>query len=565
MEPIWQTHYDLGVPTTVSIPDGPLQQLLEAAAQTYPENIATIFFGARMTYREIDDEANRLAHALQDGGLQPGDRVAIVLPNCPQFVIGYYAVLKAGGVVVPTNPTYTPREFQQQFADAGVRTVITLNRFVPAIRQIQPETAITALIVTRVEDYLPTLLSYLYPIKERREGTAVPVAPGPGTYDFCTLIRTSSPAYTPAGRAPADLALLQYTGGTTGTAKAAMLTHRNLVANTVQVRSWLPDADLTGREVFLAVTPFFHVYGMTVVMNFALATAAPLVLLPRFVLHDVLHAIPRYKPTTFGGVPTMYIAINNAPDVQKYNLSSIRACISGADALPVEVAQQFEQLTGGRLREGYGLTEASPVTHCNPIFGRPKPGSIGLPFPSVEAKIVDLEDGHELPRGAIGEIAVRGPQVMAGYWHRPDETALVLRDGWLYTGDVGHVDEDGYFYVVDRKKDIIIAAGFNIYPREVEEVLYAHPQVREAVVAGVPDAYRGETVKAYVVLKEGQQVTVEDLMAFCRQHLAGFKTPRQVEFRESLPKSLIGKHLRRVLVEEERAKLAASVRAPGAR
>jgi long-chain acyl-CoA synthetase len=406
------------------------------------------------------------------------------------------------------------------------------------------------------------MLSYLYPIKEKREGTAVHVTPGPGIHDFCTLIRATSPDYTPVPVAQTDLAVLQYTGGTTGTSKGAMLTHRNLLANTLQVRSWLPDVREDGSEVFMAVTPFFHVYGMTVVMNFAILTAAAMVLLPRFNTKEVLHNIQRYKATTFGGVPTMYIAINNFPEIKKYKLSSVKACISGAAPLPLEVAQQFENLTGGRLREGYGLTEASPVTHCNPIYGTPKIGSIGVPFPDVEAKIVDLEDAHDQPLGEIGELAIRGPQVMAGYWNRPEESANVLRDGWLLTGDMGRMDEDGFFYIVDRKKDIIIAAGFNIYPREVEEVLYEHPAVKEAVVAGVPDAYRGETVKAYIVLKEGATATADEIIAFCRERLAGFKAPRMVEFRESLPKSLIGKHLRRVLIEEERAKLAAPVAVP---
>ncbi|HUS17951.1 MAG TPA: long-chain fatty acid--CoA ligase, partial [Chloroflexia bacterium] len=530
---------------------------LEEAARKHPDNIATVFIGARMTYREIDTEANRLAHALQKLGIAKGDRVALVLPNCPQFVIGYYAILKAGAVAVPTNPTYTARELQYQFADAGVRTVITLNLFVPAIQEIQTETPIQELIVTGVRDYLPTALSYLYPIKEKREGTAVHVARGAGIYDFATLVRQTTPDYTPVPAAASDLALLQYTGGTTGTSKGAMLTHANLIANTCQTRAWLPNVRSGGSEVFLAVTPFFHVYGMTSVMNFAVSVAATMVLLPRFNTKDVLKAIQRHRVTCFGGVPTMYIAINNFPDVARYRLSSIRACISGAAPLPVEVAQEFERLTGGSLREGYGLTEAAPVTHCNPVIGPGRSGSIGLPFPDVQVRIVDSASGEDLPEGTIGELAIRGPQVMAGYWNQPAETTQVLRDGWLLTGDMARVDSDGFFYIVDRKKDIIIAAGFNIYPREVEEVLYEHPAVKEAVVAGVPDPYRGETVKAYVVLKDNATATSDELVAFCRGRLAGFKVPRQLEFRESLPKSLVGKHLRRVLIEEERAKLAA--------
>ncbi len=557
MEPIWRTHYDPGVPSSVAYPAVPLPWLLETAAQDYPDNIATVFFGARMTYREVNDEANRLAHALQTLGLARGERVALVLPNCPQFLISYYAVLKAGGIVVPTNPTYTTREFAHQFADAGVRMVITLNLFVPKIQEIRAETQIEHLIVTHVQNYLPTLLSYLHPIKERREGTAVHIMAGPGIHDFSELILRHSPAYTPLPLAPTELAVLQYTGGTTGRAKGAMLTHRNLLANTLQTRAWLTDVQLGGGEMVLGVTPFFHVYGMSSVMNFSLAVAGTLILLPRFNTKDVLRAIERYRITIFGGVPTMYIAINNAPDTAKYDLSSIRACISGAAPLPLEVAHEFERLTGGHLREGYGLTEAAPVTHCNPVFGPIRAGSIGLPLPDVEARIVSLDDGHEMALGEIGELAVRGPQVMQGYWNAPDESLAVLRDGWLLTGDMARVDAEGFFYIVDRKKDMIIAGGFNIYPREVEEALYEHPAVLEAVVAGVPDTYRGETVKAFIVLKEGMTATADELIAFSRARLAGYKAPRAVEFRDSLPKSLIGKHLRRVLVEEERAKQAA--------
>ncbi len=563
MEPIWRTQYDPGVPGSVSYPDAPLPWLLETAARDYPDHIATVFLGARLTYREVNDEANRLAHALQELGLQRGERVALVLPNCPQFLISYYAVLKAGGVVVPTNPTYTPREFAYQLADAGARIVILLNLFVPAVQDIRAEAGIEHLIVTGVQDYLPTLLSYLYPLKERREGTAVHLAAGPGIHDFCELIIRHSPAYTAVPAGPHDLAVLQYTGGTTGRAKGAMLTHRNLMANTLQTCAWLPDAR-KGHEVCLAVTPFFHVYGMSSVMNFALALAGTLILLPRFNTKDVLQAIERYRVTTFGGVPTMYIAINNSPETPKYDLSSIRACISGAAPLPQEVAHEFERLTGGRLREGYGLTEAAPVTHCNPIGGSLRPGSIGVPFPDVEARIISLDDGRDLPQGEVGELVVRGPQVMAGYWHAPDATLAVLRDGWLLTGDMAYMDADGFFYIVDRKKDMIIAGGFNIYPREVEEVLYEHPAVLEAVVAGVPDPYRGETVKAFIVLKEGASATADEIIAFSRTRLAGYKAPRAVEFRAGLPKSLIGKHLRRVLVEEERAKQAAQSSNQGA-
>jgi long-chain acyl-CoA synthetase len=555
----WLQHYDDKVPHTLTYPDSPVQGLLENTARTHPTKTATIFFGARLTYAQVAAQSDRLAVALRNLGVQQGDRVALILPNCPQFVIAYYAVLKAGGIVVPTNPLYKAREMEHQLLDAGVHTVVTLNLFEPILQEIQPAVGLKNIIVTEIKDYLPPLLGLLYPLKERREKTAVHVAPGPGIYFWADLLRTPGRSLPPLAISPDDLALLQYTGGTTGTSKGAMLTHRNLVANAMQCRNWLKDMRTDGSEVSLCVTPFFHVYGMTVGMNLSVLVGAAMILMPRFQLEEVLKAIQKYRPTQFPGVPTMYIAICNYPDVGKYNLRSIRACISGAAALPVEVAQTFERLTGGHLVEGYGLTEASPVTHCNPIYGDRRIGSIGVPYPDVTAKVVDPDTHADLPVGEVGELAVHGPQIMRGYWERPEEMAAVLSpDGWLYTGDMARQDGDGYFYIVDRKKDLIIAGGFNIYPREVEEALYEHPGVLEAVVCGVPDSYRGETVKAYIVLKPGHTVTAEEIIAFCKERLANFKVPRQVEFRDSLPKSLIGKHLRRALREEEAARLAAA-------
>jgi long-chain acyl-CoA synthetase len=559
MDRPWLRHYDTKVPHTLTYPDVPLFRLLEDTARTHPRNTATIFFGARLTYSQINEQADRLATALRHMGVQKGDSVAIMLPNCPQFVIAYYAILKAGGVAVPTNPLYKPREVAFQLKDGGVKTVIALNMFVPTLQEVRDEVGLQNIIVTWIKEYLPPALGLLYPLKERREKTAVHVARAPGLTFWADIMRAPVRALPPVTVTPDDLALLQYTGGTTGTSKGAMLTHRNLVANTVQCRHWLADMRTDGTEVSLGAIPFFHVYGMTVGMSLAVLVGASMILLPRFQLKDVLKAIQKYRPSQFPGVPTMYIAIINHPELSKYNLRSIRACISGAAALPVEVAQKFEQITGGHLVEGYGLTEASPVTHCNPIYGERKVGSIGVPYPDVEAKIVDLETHADLPVGEIGELAVRGPQVMRGYWNRPEETAGVLSpDGWLYTGDIARMDEEGYFYIVDRKKDLIITGGFNIYPREVEEVLYEHPKVQEAVVCGIPDAYRGEAVKAYIVLKPGEQATAEEIIAFCKERLANFKVPKQVEFRKELPKSLIGKHLRRALREEEAARQAAA-------
>ena len=561
MDRPWLRHYDTQVPHTLTYPDVPLFRLLEDTARTHPRNTATIFFGAKLTYEQINAQADRLATALRHMGVQKGDRVAIMLPNCPQFVISYYAILKAGAIAVPTNPLYKPREVAFQFRDAGVKTVIALNMFMPTLQEVQAETGLQNIIVTWIKEYLPPALSVLYPLKERREKTAVHVDRGPGITFWADIMHAPAQAMPPVTVTADEVALFQYTGGTTGASKGAMLTHRNLVANTLQCRHWLADMRTDGTEVSLGAIPFFHVYGMTVGMSLAVLVGASMILLPRFQVKDVLKAIQKYRPSQFPGVPTMYIAIINYPELSKYNLRSIRACISGAAALPVEVAQKFEQITGGHLVEGYGLTEASPVTHCNPIYGERIVGSIGVPYPDVEAKIVDVETHADLAAGEVGELAIRGPQVMRGYWNRPDETAGVLSpDGWLYTGDIARMDAEGYFYIVDRKKDLIISSGFNIYPRDVEEVLYEHPKVQEAVVCGIPDAYRGESVKAYLVLKPGETATAEEIIAFCKERLANFKVPRQVEFRKELPKSLIGKHLRRALREEEAARQATDTR-----
>lgn len=552
----WLQHYEKSVPHRIDYPDISLCQLLEHSAQKHPGSIATVFFGAKLTYRQLDDAVNAFSAALASLGIKKGDRVALLLPNCPQVLIAYYGTLKAGAIVVPTNPLYVESELQHQFNDAEVQTVVTLTRFYPLVKRVQPKTAIRNIIVANIKDYFPPALRFLFTLaKEKKEGDRVEIDRGHGNYRFLDLLRQHTGQVYQAPVSSGDVALLQYTGGTTGTAKGAMLTHRNLVANTMQAASWLTDVKEAG-EVFLCVIPFFHVYGMTTAMNLGVYLAGTLVMLPRFQLDEVLKTINKYRPTIFPGVPTMYVAINNNPQIGKYHVKSIRACLSGAAPLPVEVQQRFETLTGGRLVEGYGLTEASPVLHANPIYGLRKAGSIGLPVPDVEAKIVDVETGlSELGIGEIGEIVVRGPQVMKGYWNQPVETANVVRDGWLYTGDIGKMDEDGFFYIVDRKKDIVIAGGYNIYPRDVEETLYSHPKIREAVVAGIPDQYRGETLKAYVVLREGCSATEQEIIDFCRDKMARYKVPTAVEFRAELPKTLVGKFLRRVLVEEEKRKL----------
>ncbi len=556
MERPWLKFYEPGVPASIPYPDIPLHQNLADAARDYPQSPATIFFDATLTYQELDALANRFAAGLQRLGVKKGDRVAIYLPNCPQFIIAYYGTLRAGGIVVPCNPLYVARELEHQLNDSGSETIVALSKLYPVVKALRDRTPLKRVIVASIKEYFPPVLRLLFTLlKEKKEGHAVDISKDADTFWFQDFLRSAPARPEPVQVEPQDTACLLYTGGTTGVPKAAELSHRNLVANAVQCSVWC--SGRRGQERFLAALPLFHSYGMTTCMNAGIYMASPVILLPQFKLKDVLEAINKHQPTIFPGVPTMYVAINNYPDIKDYNLRSIRACISGAAGLPVEVQQKFQQLTGGRLVEGYGLSEASPVTHGNPVFGDCRIGTIGVPFPDTDAKIVDLETGtQELPPGEAGELIIKGPQVMKGYWNRPDETALVLREGWLYTGDIARRDADGYFQIVDRKKDMIIAGGFNIYPRDVEEVLYQHPKVKEAVVAGVPDEYLGEVVKAYIVLKEGETATEQEIIEFCRQNLAKYKVPRIVEFRKELPKTMVGKILRRVLVEEERAKLA---------
>ncbi|NJD67745.1 MAG: long-chain fatty acid--CoA ligase [Candidatus Methylomirabilota bacterium] len=563
LERPWFAYYDPWVPKRLEYPDIPLHTLLSRSAQSYPDRTAIIFYGTRLTYRDLDEAVTRFAAALIKRGLAKGDRVSLFLPNCPQMVIAYYGTLRAGGLTVSTSPLYSTRELEHQLNDSGAETIVVLSKLYPLVREVAPRTSLKRIIVANIKEYFPPMLRLLFTLfKEKSQGHRPAVEPRPGTEWFSEML-TSTPATPPAVTVGTDdPALLQYTGGTTGLAKGAVLTHKNLVANTIQAAAWMvkPDPEsVEGQpgkaEVFLGAIPFFHVYGMTVVMNLCISLGHTMVLLPQFKVQDVLKTITKYRPTFFPGVPTMYVAINNYPEIGKYDLHSVRACLSGAAPLPLEVASKFEALTGARLVEGYGLTEASPVTHANPLYGARKVGTIGLPLPDTDARIVDLETGDRtLPPREIGEVAVKGPQVMAGYWNQPGETAMVLRNGWLYTGDIGYMDEQGYFTIVDRKKEMIIAGGFNVYPREVEEPLYEHPGVKEAVAVGLPDSYRGETVKVYIVLKEGAHATEQKIIDFCKERMAKHKVPTLVEFRQELPKTLVGKVLRRTLREEEMAK-----------
>ncbi|MDF9295903.1 long-chain-fatty-acid--CoA ligase [Geobacillus stearothermophilus] len=564
MEKPWLAHYPPSIPATLDYPKKTLSDYLRETAEQFGSHEAIDFLGKTMTFRELYEQALTFAHYLRTIGLKKGDRVAVMLPNCPQAVISYYGTLLAGGIVVQTNPLYTEYELEYQLNDSGASVLVTMDLLYPKAEKVKGRTPVKHWIVTRMQDYLPTVKKWLYPLVQRKQNMPiVRIAESETVHMFRTIMSRKETAPIGVDIDPVeDVALLQYTGGTTGHPKAAMLTHRNLIANTLMCAHWVYKCE-KGKETVLGVLPFFHVYGMTTVMNLSVMMASKMVLLPRFDVKQTLKTIERTRPTMFPGAPTMYIALLNHPDFPKYDLSSINVCISGSAPLPVEVQEQFERVTGGKLIEGYGLTEASPVTHSNFLWdGERVKGSIGVPWPDTDAKIISLETGEEAKPGERGELVVRGPQVMKGYWNRPEETEQVLRDGWLYTGDIGYMDELGYFYIVDRKKDVIIAGGYNIYPREVEEALYEHPKVQEAAVIGVPDPYRGETVKAFVVLKPGEMCSEQELDAFMRQRLAAYKVPRIYEFRSELPKTAIGKILRRVLVEEEKKKLDKSAELP---
>jgi len=558
----WLAHYDKGIPHTVEIPNVPMFHFLEESARKYPDRACTIFKGAVITYKEMNAISDRVAAALVDMGVKKGDRVGIFMPNTPQFVMIYFGILKAGGVVVATNPLYTAPEIEHQASDAGIEYMFVMTNFYNTIKKAQPKTKIKKLIVTNLKETLPPLMKVLFTLlREKKGGFRIEGGLKDGDIWFQDLLAKYKDAPRPTLEvAPDDTALFQYSGGTTGVSKAAVAMHRNVVANTLQIKSWMGVLE-EGREVVLMAIPLFHVYGMVAGMNFGMLIGASLVMVPNpRDLKDVLENISKFKATIFPGVPALYNGLNNHPDVKagKYDLSSIKVCVSGSAALMRETKDQFEKLTGGKVFEAYGLSEAPTGTHCNPLLGVNKTGSIGMPLPNMECRIVSLDDGEtDLPQGEIGELLLHGPQVMKGYHNMPTETANSLRkdkDGkvWLYTGDIVRMDEDGYFYIVDRKKELIKPGGFQVWPREVEEAISSHPKVLEVGVGGIPDPNRGETVKAWVVLKPGETLTVEELKAYCKISLAPYKVPTHFEFRTELPKTTVGKILRRELVRQHK-------------
>lgn len=551
---IWLSQYEPRVPRNIDYPDWTIVQLLHESASQFPDRAAISFYGKSITYRELDGASNRFAQALIGLGVNKEDRVAIMLPNIPQTVIAYFGILKTAARIVHVNPLYVERELEHQLRDSGSTVILALDLFYEKVQNVKPKTALQSIIVTSIRDYLPTMLHFLYPLKAKKNKQWVEIKKVPPVYDFRQLLKDATSEQPDIESKPSDLALLQYTGGTTGVSKGVMLSHTNVVANTLQCRHWMTDLK-PGQEVFIGVLPYFHAYGMSTSQNLSISLGGTQVLLPRFQAEEVLKAIEKHRATVFCGIQAMFIAINNHPRASSFDLSSLKLCMSGAGPLHAEVQKQFEDLTGATLIEGYGLTESAPVTHCNPYQGTRKKGSIGVPFPDTIARIVDIETGNEeVPPGSIGELTISGPQVMSGYWNQPEETKNTIRDGWLYTGDSAKMDEDGFFYIVDRKKDMIKSGGENVYPREVEEVLFRYPKIKDVVVVGLPHSLRDEAIKAYIVLKDGEQATDAEILMFCRENLAKFKVPRWVEFRAELPKNLVGKVLRRTLREEELAK-----------
>ncbi|TMW71652.1 AMP-binding protein [Alteribacter natronophilus] len=551
----WFQHYPEEIPTTIDYEVRTLQSYLKESAENFPDKACLHFMGKEMTYAEVYEESLRLADQLGALGVKQGDRVAIMLANTPQAVIAYYGALFAGAIVVQTNPLYVEREIEHQMNDSGAKVMICLDLVYPKVANVKDRTELEHIIVTGIKDYLPFPKNLIYPfIQKKRTGIKVELEYNDRLHSFKELLKQGKAQEKEFDIDPKeDLALLQYTGGTTGPAKGVMLTHYNLVVNTLQCKHWMYKMK-PGEETVVAALPFFHVYGMTTVMNLAIRMGFKMIIMPKFEPKDILKAIQTHKATIYPGAPTMYIGLLNHPDIEKYDLSSIKCCLSGSAPLPVEVQNSFEKVTKGSLVEGYGLTETSPVAVANLIWGNRKTGSIGIPWPDTDVAVLDAETGDIAGPGVTGEIMIKGPQVMRGYWNNPEATKASFKGEWFLSGDMGHMDEDGYFYIVDRKKDMIIAGGFNIYPREIEEVLYEHEAVQEACAIGVPDPYRGETVKVFIVKKEGRELTEEELEAYCRKHLAAYKVPKLVEFRDELPKTMIGKILRRVLVEEERAK-----------
>lgn len=552
----WQAHFDGEAPASLNIAPQSLHSYLDRAADEFGSRKAIIFMNLTITYRELRDKAEIFAASLRDRGLQTGDRVAIMLPNVPQTVIAFWGALKAGAVVVMTNPLYMEKELTHHFADSKPRFLITLDLFWDKIESLRDRLEIETYVVSRLADGLAFPLNLLQPIQAKRQG-GVPkvVFDGKTVVPWKALMKNRKRFSVKVEDPKNTLALLQYTGGTTGFSKGAMLTHYNIAAQIQQLQSIVRGDAASTPHIFVGIMPFFHVYGLMGSLLLPTIFASPTIPVPRYVPRDLLELIKKHRPTFFVGAPAIYISLMQQKNIGDYDMTCIQMCISGSSPFPLQSMKRFQQMTKAKITEGFGLTECSPVVIANPVHGRQKEGAIGVPIPETEACIVDLEKGMDiLPANQIGELIVRGPQVMLGYWNHPEETAETIRNGWLYTGDIAYQDDEGYFYIVDRKKDMAIIGGYNVFPSEIDEVLHEYPKIQEAVALSVPHRSKGETLKAYVVPKPGEKITVAELMAHCRQKLASYKVPRMFEFREELPKSMVGKVLRRALRDEETRK-----------
>jgi long-chain acyl-CoA synthetase len=551
----WLKSYEPGVPATINYEEITMPDILDRTAGKYPEMAALIFQGYSMTYRQMKDMVDRFAMCLTDFGVKQGDAVAILLPNTIPQVIAYYATLRIGAITVLNNPLYSDRELEHQLNDSGSKVLITLDLLSNRMIDLRPKTKVKQIVYTCLGDYLPFPKNLLFPLVAKKKKMAADVKAAPDVYKWKDCIAKYGPNPPRPKIGFEDVAMYQYTGGTTGVSKGCMLTHANLSKQIQQAEAWFRQFK-KGGEICLGALPIFHVFGMTGAMNISVHMGWTDVLIPRPQPQQLLEAIRKFRPTFAALVPTMYIGMINHPDLKKTDMSCLKGAFSGSAPLPVEVIHEFERITGAIIVEGFGMTETTPVVHVNPFAGGArKVGSVGVPLSDTEARIVDLETGLiDMPVGQPGELIVRGPQVMKGYLNKPEETAYTLRDGWCFTGDIATMDEDGYFFIVDRKKDMIISGGFNVYPRDVDEVFYEHPKVQEACTIGIPDPKRGENVKLFIVLKEGETATQEELIEYAKTKLATFKLPSEIEFRKELPKSTVGKVLRKELKAEEMAK-----------
>jgi len=551
-EKLWHKSYAPGVSPSIEYENITMPEALERSATNYPDNTSFIMMGKKISFSQLNDLVNRFATALSDLGIQKGDKVALILPNIPQVVIATYAVFRRGGVVVMNNPLYTERELEYQLNDSDSKMAICLDLLVPRVLKLKDKTGIETIIACHIRDYLPFPKKQLFPIvkKDMHRKTD----PNEGVLDFLDLVNKYPPNPPQTDVIFEDLAALMYTGGTTGVSKGAMLSHKNLSVNVQQLKGWIYDA-VEGKDSVLGIFPFFHSAGFTAVMNQCIYRALSVPLIPRPEPGIILEMTQKYRPEWFPCVPTIYVGVLNHPDFSKTDFSCVTGCISGAAPLALETIREWEEKVGATIIEVYGLTETSPLSHANPWRGKTKVGSVGVPVQDTDCRIVDLETGEkDLSIGESGEILLKGPQLTQGYYKKPQETNEAIREGWFYTGDIGYMDDEGYLFIVDRKKDMIIAGGYNIYPRDIDEVLFEHPRIQEACAVGVPDPYRGETVKAFIVKKPGENLSEEEVISFCKEKLAAYKVPKLVEFMDDLPKSNIGKVLRRKLREMEMEK-----------